>query len=129
MFSQLLTPDLSPLASHAPESYQNQPSCPCYLWVLAGAAGPSSGSPASLIPVKGKVTYKGQPLATGVVEFEPDGYGRPGRGQLKSDGTFELTTYKDGDGVVAGEHRVSTSQFDKTLKEDCSFKKYTGPVS
>src|SRR6516164_8831509 len=50
--------------------------------------GSSGGTPVTLIPVKGKVTYKGQPLTKGVVEFEPEGYGRPAKGQLQSDGTF-----------------------------------------
>jgi hypothetical protein len=63
-------------------------------------------APATLIPVKGKVTYKGQPVAKGRVKFAPDGYGRPAYGQLHSDGSFVLTTEKEGDGVVAGEHRV-----------------------
>ena len=71
-----------------------------------------------MIPVKGKVTYKGQPVTKGVVQFEPDGYGRPARGQLQSDGTFELTTFKPGDGVVAGEHRISISELDKSLAKD-----------
>jgi hypothetical protein len=69
--------------------------------------GPGSGTTASLIPVKGKVTYKGQPLTTGVIKFEPDGYGREARGKIQSDGTFVLTTFKDGDGVVAGHHAVT----------------------
>ena len=63
--------------------------------------GSSSGTLAPLITVKGKVTYKGQPVTKGVVEFEPEGYGRPAKGQLQSDGTFELTTFKPRDGVVA----------------------------
>jgi hypothetical protein len=68
-----------------------------------GAAG---GTPTELIPVKGKMTYKGQPLAKGVVEFEARDYGRSASGDLQPDGTFVLTTFKDGDGVVPGRHRV-----------------------
>jgi hypothetical protein len=88
--------------------------------------GCGSGSvvPPSLIPVKGKVTYKGQPVTKGIVRFEPDGYGRMATGELKSDGTFELTTLKPGDGVVAGEHRVTVSDFDKSLAKDRALKKY-----
>jgi hypothetical protein len=84
--------------------------------------GPGAGTPAPLLPVKGKVTYKGQPLTNGVVRFEPDGYGRMATGKLGSDGTFVLSTLKDADGVVAGHHRV----FITDVAKDRAFKKYTG---
>ena len=80
-----------------------------------------------MIPVKGKVTYKGQPVTKGVVRFEPDGYGRMASGQIGSDGTFVLTTLKEGDGVVAGQHRVSIDGFDKSLAKDRALRKYGGP--
>ncbi len=89
--------------------------------------GSSSGTLPLLIAVKGKVTYKGQPVAKGVIQFEPDGYGRKARGQLQSDGTFELTTLKPGDGVVAGEHRISLSELDKSLAKDRALRKYASP--
>jgi hypothetical protein len=79
----------------------------------------STGSPAQgLVPVKGKVTYKGQPLTKGVVEFEPRGSGRLATGKIGSDGTFVLSTFRDGDGAVAGHHRVSiTGTGTKATKE------------
>jgi hypothetical protein len=98
--------------------------------LLVGACwgcGSGSATLPSLIPVKGKVTYKGQPVTKGVIQFEPDGYGRPARGQLQSDGTFELTTLKPGDGVVAGEHRISIVELDKSLAKDRALKKYASP--
>jgi hypothetical protein len=97
---------------------------------LAGGWGCSSasGELPTLIPTKGKVTYKGKPITSGVVRFEPDGYGRAAAGRLESDGTFVLRTYKDGDGVVAGSHRVYvTETADKALARDRAFKKYTQP--
>jgi hypothetical protein len=105
-------------------------------WILPAAlsaavcwgCGPAgSGSAANLIPVKGKVTYKGKPLTKGTIKFVPDGYGREARGSIQSDGTFVLTTTKDGDGAVAGEHHVSLSNLDKPLANDRAFKKYTSP--
>jgi hypothetical protein len=84
----------------------------------------TSGQTGPLLPVKGKVTYKGQPVTKGVVRFDPDGYGRPATGSLQSDGTFVLGTFKTGDGVVAGEHRVSISGFDKSRAGDRALKKY-----
>ena len=83
------------------------------------------GALPSLIPVKGKVTYKGQPLTTGTVRFEPDGYGRMASGKLQSDGTYVLSTLKEADGVVAGTHRVFITDLDKKLANDRAFKKYT----
>jgi hypothetical protein len=72
-----------------------------------GIAG--GGATTTLIPVKGKVTYKGQPVTRGRIKFEPDGFGRQAAGQLNPDGTFELTTDKPGDGVIAGNHRVTVA--------------------
>jgi len=98
--------------------------------LLAGpcwGCGSSSGTPVTLIPVKGKVTYKGQPVTKGVIQFEPDGYGRPATGQLQSDGTFELSTLKPGDGVVAGKHRISITELDKSLAKDRALRKYASP--
>jgi hypothetical protein len=84
----------------------------------------SNGQMSPLLPVKGKVTYKGQPVAKGTVRFEPDGYGRPATGRLQSDGSFVLGTNTEGDGVVAGAHRVAISGFDKPLASNRSLKKY-----
>jgi hypothetical protein len=88
-----------------------------------GAAG--QGPSAPLIPVKGKVTLKGKPLTKGLVKFDPDGYGRPARGELQSDGTFVLGTNMDGDGVVAGSHRVSISGTGSHPAKEVVPKKYT----
>ena len=86
--------------------------------------GTTNGQMSPLLAVKGKVTYKGQPVAKGTIRFEPDGYGRPATGRLQSDGSFVLGTNREGDGVVAGAHRVSVSGFDKPLASNRSPKKY-----
>jgi hypothetical protein len=86
--------------------------------------GAGGGAVTSLVPVKGKVTYKGRPLTSGVVHFEPDGYGRPATGKLQPDGSYTLGTLKEGDGVVAGEHLVTVGGFDKSLASDRNLKKY-----
>jgi hypothetical protein len=91
--------------------------------------GSAPGALPSLIPVKGKVTYKNQPLAQGIIRFEPDDFGRPATGKLQSDGTFVLSTFEEGDGVVAGHHRVSISGVDKKLARERAFKKYASPNS
>ena len=91
---------------------------------VCSGCGTSAGARAALIPVKGKVTYKGQPLAQGTVTFESQDSRRRATGKLQADGTFVLSTYKEGDGVVAGEHSVTISGVDKTLARDRAFKKY-----
>ena len=91
--------------------------------------GSAEGTAPSLIPAKGKVTYKGQPLTQGIVRFEPDGFGRMATGKLQSDGTFVLSTYKKDDGVVAGVHKVFITDLEKTLAKDRTFKKYTQAAS
>jgi hypothetical protein len=87
----------------------------------------SGGQVPSLIQVKGKVTYKGRPVTKGSIKFEPEGYGRPARGELQSDGSYVLTTTKPGDGVVAGAHRVAVVASDRSLANDRAFRKYTSP--
>jgi hypothetical protein len=86
-----------------------------------------SGKASDLIPVKGKVSFKGKALTKGTVTFEPDGYGRPARGELQPDGSFVLSTLKQGDGAVAGEHRVSITGVEKSLGKDRAFTKYASP--
>jgi hypothetical protein len=93
----------------------------------SGCGAIGSGKVPDLIPVKGKVTFKGKPLTKGTVAFEPDGFGRPARGELQSDGTFVLSTLKEGDGVVAGEHRVSITGVEKSLAKDRTMIKYASP--
>jgi hypothetical protein len=61
------------------------------------------------VPVKGKVTYKGKSLTQGEIVFEPNSAGREAHGNIEPDGTFELTTFKAGDGAVPGTHRVAVS--------------------
>jgi hypothetical protein len=72
-----------------------------------------SGSVTSTVPVKGKVTYQGKPLTQGTITFEPDDIGREAHGNISADGSFTLTTYKEGDGAVPGLHRVAVSMTGK----------------
>ena len=60
--------------------------------------------------VKGTVTFKGAPLATGEIQFLPQN-GRSAAGTI-TDGSYELTTYEPGDGAIAGGHTVVISAMD-----------------
>ena len=56
-------------------------------------------------PVSGKVVFPdGSPAHVGTVEFRSREHGIQARGEIGIDGRFQLTTYKDGDGAVAGTH-------------------------
>ena len=105
------------------------PAVTAILIIPCWGCGSAGGALPALIPVKGRVTYKGQPVTKGVVRFEPDGYGRRARGQLQSDGTFVLTTDKEGDGVVAGDHKVAVEGLDKSLAKDRALRKYSSPTT
>lgn len=65
----------------------------------------------SFYPVRGRVTFEdGTPLTQGTVVFES--LGKPGpetisaRGEIQPDGSYELSTDGDNDGVPPGKYRV-----------------------
>jgi hypothetical protein len=64
-----------------------------------------------LIPVHGKVLFRGQPLKYGGVMFQPHGNGLLARGTIQSDGTFVLGTESADDGVRPGKCRVRITAF------------------
>jgi hypothetical protein len=76
--------------------------------VLAGVLGCGSGP--KLYPVQGKVVYPdGSPMKGGAVIFEPvdSSVKVSARGYIDNeDGSFTLTTVKEGDGAPAGAFRV-----------------------
>jgi hypothetical protein len=69
-----------------------------------------SGRP-KLYPVRGKVLHDGQPAAGARVTFYPKDRTGPQSlspvGTVLQDGSFELTTFKTGDGAPAGEYDVA----------------------
>ena len=72
--------------------------------------------PPTTLPVTGKVIYKGDPLAGGKIQFEPQAAGREAFGTIQQDGTFTLSTYGEGDGAVPGSHRVLVTGLSKGSK-------------
>ena len=82
---------------------------------LVGCSG--TGSPFDSVPVSGKVTYEdGSPIpVSGMTLYffcqEPPQKGmhpRPASVSVGPDGTFDtVTTYKYGDGLVLGKHKVA----------------------
>lgn len=57
--------------------------------------------------VKGAITYKGKPLERGEIIFFPNSGAKIATGIIQSDGTFQLTTYAEGDGALLGSHQVA----------------------
>jgi hypothetical protein len=101
--------------------------------VLFGCGG---GERFDVAPVKGKVLCAGKPVGEGIVQFAPvssasgsgNKAGKPGKsgaGEIKSDGTFEISTYSMGDGAVVGKCRVIAGPSDPTKPWGC---KLPGPI-
>ena len=77
------------------------------LFVVLLTAGCGSGQ-VKVYPVKGKITYGGKPMVGGgAIALIPLGVqeGKTAGGHIAEDGTYSLTTYKDGDGSMPGEFR------------------------
>lgn len=77
------------------------------LTVTLGLVGGCSDRP-ELVPVSGTVYYKGKPVETGVVMFQPD-VGGIGRSRIGPDGRYSLETLEQGEGVIPGMHKVRVS--------------------
>jgi hypothetical protein len=79
---------------------------------LGWLSGCGGGTPGHLptASVFGRITYQGKPLAQGEITFIPTASGtgvRAAYGRLDEQGRYCLTTYRDGDGAILGEHRVA----------------------
>jgi hypothetical protein len=81
--------------------------------LLGLTAGCGKGSKLEVHHVKGIVKYNGKPMAGGgSILFLPveGGSGKEASGFIAEDGTFQLTTYEQGDGAPEGEYKVVINQ-------------------
>ncbi len=73
--------------------------------------GSSDGGGAKLAPVTGKVLFKNEGVTAASIYFHPDkekgNRGEMATAVLQLDGSFTMTTYPKGDGVVPGSYKVS----------------------
>ena len=69
------------------------------------SSGCSDGRP-DRIAVSGTVLIDGEPLTVGIVQFVPEGT-RPSGAKISKDGSFTLTCFDGGDGIVPGTHKVA----------------------
>ena len=58
-----------------------------------------------MAPATGKIYYNDQPLPYGSIMFQPV-RGQPATGQIQSDGSFEMSSFKPGDGATVGPNKV-----------------------
>lgn len=88
--------------------------------VALGCGGSKVEPQVAVVPAKGRLTIKGQPGANLALAFIPAGQGSSLRPQANtgSDGSFEITTYKTGDGGPEGDYKVVVSvAVDPTLSD------------
>jgi hypothetical protein len=78
----------------------------CASLLLAGCGG---GTGVKTYPVKGTVTYRGQPLPDAAVTFYPS-QGRHAAGLTDAQGTFFLSTFNPKDGAPAGTYQVGITE-------------------
>jgi hypothetical protein len=78
------------------------------LGCLTGIAGCGSGLP-PVAPVKGTVTWKGQPVAGASVMFMP-GAGRPATGTTDAEGHYRLSAFGETNGAMLGQYKVTITK-------------------
>jgi hypothetical protein len=85
--------------------------------VLLATCTACNQSPFAVVPVSGTVLLDGQPLAGGVINFQPvvtgtSVNGGPGSSaRFDSSGRFSLATMRGQPGAVVGKHRVKIYSF------------------
>lgn len=82
------------------------------LLIIVVLACAGCGEKTGVIPISGKVTYQGKPIANARVVFTPKAGGRPADGNTNADGAYRLGTFMAGDGALPGEYSVTVSHTD-----------------
>jgi hypothetical protein len=68
------------------------------------------GQSGDTVPATGTVTFNGKPADQAEVIFTPT-TGRPASAVTDAQGRFRMSTLKEGDGAVPGEHVVSIAEY------------------
>lgn len=73
--------------------------------------------PSGYLPIAGRVTYRGQPLKNGTINFLPiRGRGESASGRISNGAISDVTTHKLGDGIKEGSYQVTIVAFEETAK-------------
>ena len=92
-------------------------SAACMAWILLVSGTGCNTSPFTIVPVSGTVLLDGQPLAGGVINFQPIVTGSatnsgPGStARIDPEGHYSLSTMAGQQGAVVGKHRVKIYSF------------------
>jgi hypothetical protein len=78
----------------------------CWFLVTAVLLGALSGCGDGRVKVTGRVTYKGEPVPSTEVYFQPDDGSRWSLGKTDDDGRFSLRYSRLEDGATKGQYRV-----------------------
>jgi hypothetical protein len=78
--------------------------------ILIGCGGGAKPNREPVFPVRGKVTYKGQPVVGADVTFTSETANRSAFGRTDDKGEYKLTTFGSNDGAVEGKQTVLISK-------------------
>jgi hypothetical protein len=82
-----------------------------------------NNSQEDVVDVRGRVTYKGQPVTTGTVRFTPtqvamgEASSRPVTAVLDSDGAYRMKAFRSRFGMSPGDYAVSILSFEGSMME------------
>ncbi len=83
--------------------------------VLVAAAAAGCGPAVRLVPVSGRVVYRGHGVKAATVQLLPDAakgtHAPSATGQTAEDGSFTLQTPPHGPGVAPGRYRATVQQY------------------
>lgn len=79
------------------------------------------GDAPEVVDVRGRVTYKGQPVTSGTIRFTPtlvevgNAKSRPVTAVLDSDGTYRLKSFRTRFGMAPGDYAVSILSYEGSM--------------
>jgi hypothetical protein len=98
------------------------------VFLAAAVAGCGPSPSAGLVPVSGRLTYRGKGVPLATVQLLPEaGRAEPvptATGQTGEDGAFTLQTPPRGRGVAPGRYRVTVQQYNSAIPT-----KYANPAT
>ncbi len=81
-----------------------------FILMLASLSSGCGAKRPGTVPVKGTVTYKGEPVEGAAVVFF--GAGRQATAETDGDGAFSLTTFEPNDGAIPGEYTITIAKLE-----------------